>query len=257
MGFALILFKFSIFLLLFIFVYLILTDRYANHYKLYMIFGKKGAGKSTTLAKLARQHINRGWTVYSTEHIDGVYYIPPEMIGFVELVDFNYRPFNINDYPKFLRLFMRIKEFFFPRRPHILLLIDEVGMIYDNRDYKNFKKEVRDWFKLQRHRHVKCYLFSQTFDVDKKLRDLTDQMYLICNLFRVFTYGKRIHKFITIKESMTDDSSSLSEGLKFDSFFMWPFGSRTLTFIPRWTKYFDSFTAPPLPRGTWVRQERK
>jgi len=106
MSFALGLFKFSLFLILFIFIFLLVTDRYANHYKLYMIFGKKGAGKSTTLAKLARQHIKRGWTVYSTEHIDGVYYIPPEMIGFVELVDFNYHPFNINDYPKILRPFI-------------------------------------------------------------------------------------------------------------------------------------------------------
>lgn len=248
--------KFAVYALCFMFVYLVLTDRYANHYKLYMIFGKKGAGKSTTLAKIARKHLKKGWTVYSTEHMDDVYYIPPEWIGFVELEDFNYKSFNASDYHFLLRPFMVFFNWLFPRRPRVLLLVDEAGMIYDNRNFKNFKPQVRDWFKLQRHRHCKCYIFSQTFDVDKKLRDLTDAMYLISNVFRIFTYGKRIHKFITIKESVNDDSSSLVEGMKFDSFFLFFAGSRTLTFIPRWTKYFDSFVAPSLPKGDWKLQNR-
>ena len=42
--------------------------------------------------------------------------------------------------------------------PNSVLLVDEVGMIWDNRQFKNFKPEVRDWFKLQRHYRVKVYL---------------------------------------------------------------------------------------------------
>ena len=34
--------------------------------------------------------------------------------------------------------------------------------------------------------------------------------------------------------------------LKFDSILFFWAGSRTLTFIPHWAKYFDSFAAPPL-----------
>ena len=50
-----------------------------------------------------------------------------------------------------------------------VIFIDEVGMIWDNRDFASFAHCVRDWFKLQRHYKCKVYLFSQSFDIDKKL----------------------------------------------------------------------------------------
>lgn len=234
-------------------LFVLFTQKYANPYKLIMIFGKKGSGKSTTLTKYAINHIKKGWTVYSTESIPGTFLVNPDDIGYVQLEDFNYIPFNPDDYKGLRRLMKRIRNWFVPYGPKILLLVDEVGMIWDNRNFKNFKPEVRNFFKLQRHYHVKCVLFSQTFDIDKKLRDLTDEMYLVRNLLRVFTYGKRIRKFITIRESQTDDSSSLAEGLEFESILLWFLGSRSLTFIPAWSEYFDSFEAPELSRVNYVQ----
>ncbi len=238
--------KIMMFILFVLAVFTLLTQKYVNPYKLIMIFGKKGAGKSTLLTKLALQHIKLGWTVYSTEFIPGTYFIKPEDIGKVELVDFNFKSFDLDDYKGLVKLWKRFWNWLFPHKPKILLLVDEVGMIWDNRDFKNFKTYVRDFFKLQRHRHVKCYLFSQTFDIDKKLRDLTDSMYLIKNVARVFTYGKKIRKYITIKESINDNASTLSEGMEFEPFWLFWMGTRTLTYIPKWSKHFDSFVAPPL-----------
>lgn len=236
-------------------VFLLCTQKYVNPYKLIMIFGKKGSGKSTTLTKLALTHISKGWTVYSTEFIPGTYFITPDMVGKVQLEDFNYKPFNPDNYKGLIKYFMIAKDYFFPRRAKILLLIDEVGMIWDNRDFKNFKTHVRDFFKLERHYYVKCYLFSQTFDIDKKLRDLTDAMYLVSNVARVFVYGKKIRKYITIKESLNDNASTLSEGMEFEPFLLWFLGTRTLTFIPKWSKYFNSFVAPELEKVTFRKQE--
>lgn len=236
-------------------LFLILTEKYTNPYKLIMIFGKKGSGKSTFLTKTALQHIKKGWTVYSTEYIPGTYHIEPEYIGFVQLVDFNYKPFNPDDYKGIVKILKIIRNWIKPYRPKILLLCDEVGMIWDNRNFKNFKPEVRDYFKLERHHYVKCILFSQTFDVDKKLRDLTDSMYLVGNVGRIWSYGKKIRKFITIKESATDDSSTIAEGLKFEPFIFFFLGSRTLTFIPAWSKYFNSFQVEPLPAMKFEKTE--
>lgn len=196
----------------------LLTRQYINPYKLYMVFGKKGSGKSTLLVRLAVKHIKKGWTVYSTEDIA----VP------------GVRKFNVEDIGR--------KSF----DSDSLVLIDEVGMIWDNRNFKSFAEEVRDWFKLQRHYKCKVYLFSQTFDIDKKLRDLTDGLYLCSTKLRVFSWAKRIHRSVTLTKSDADRESRISEDLEFDSILSWPFGGRILTFIPRYAQYFDSHIVPEL-----------
>lgn len=202
---------------LFLFVFNLLTRKYKNPYKLTMIFGKKGSGKSTLMVRLAYQYLRLGWDVYCTERLDGCHYIDYNDIGF----------YNI------------------PEKS--VLLVDEAGMIWDNRNYKNFKVEVRDWFKLQRHYKVKVILFSQTFDVDKKLRDLTDDMYLCVNFMRVFSWAKKIRRKIVLTKPTGDAPARIDEELQFDLFIFWPFGSRILTFIPKYSRYFDSHNCPSLP----------
>ena len=211
-----VLIKFCLLLLAFLFVYHFLTRKYLNPYKLTMVFGKKGGGKTTLMVRLAYKYLSKGWSVYCTEPLDGCYHIDYNDIGF----------YNIP--------------------PNSVLLVDEVGMIWDNRNFKNFKTEVRDWFKLQRHYKVKVFLFSQTFDIDKKLRDLTDDMYLCANLFRVFSWAKRIRRKTILTKPQGESPARIDEELKFDSFLFWPFGARVLTFIPKWAKYFNSHSCPDL-----------
>lgn len=204
-------------------VFCFVTRKYLNPYTLTFIFAKKGQGKSTLLTKVALQHLAKGWTVYSTDPIPGCYYVPVEDVGYYEF------------------------------KPHSLLIIDEIGMIWDNRNFKKFPMEVRDWFKLQRHRHVKVYCASQSFDVDKKIRDLADDMFLLQKKFRIWSYGKRILKILDIVEATGDNNSEsrIVDQLKFDSLLWFFLGSRTLTYIPRWAPYFDSFSAPPLKEKEW------
>lgn len=218
MGF---LFKIGFWLLVFCSVYHFTTRKYLNPYKLTMVFGKKGSGKSTLMVRLAYKYLSKGWNVYCTERLDGCYYVDYNDIGFCNIP------------------------------PNSVLLIDEVGMVWDNRQYKNFKSEVRDWFKLQRHYKVKVYLFSQTFDIDKKLRDLTDDMYLCCNLFRVFSWAKRIRRRTILTKPFGDSPARIDEELKFDLLCFWPFGSRILTFIPKYSRYFDSHACPELKSKDW------
>lgn len=209
-------YKFLFFFILALLVFHLLTRKYLNPYQLIMIFGKKGSGKTTLLTKLAFQHKKKGWKVYSTEDIPGTYKIYPKDIGYTQ----------------------------FPEGS--VLLIDEVGMIWDNRNFKNFDTKVRDWFKLQRHYGCKVYLFSQTFDIDKKLRDLTDSMYLVQKRFRVFSYSKQIYKRTVLNKSSADGPSKIDEDLVFAPFILFWMGSRKFTYIPKYAAYFDSFEAPEL-----------
>lgn len=201
-----------------------LTRKYLNPYKLTMVFGKKGSGKSTLMVRMAYEYLEKGWTVFCTERLDGCVHINYNDIGFKQIP------------------------------PDSLLLIDEVGMIWDNRAYKDFKTEVRDWFKLQRHYKVKVVLFSQTFDIDKKLRDLTDEMFLVSNKLRVFSWAKRIIRTVVLVQPGPDAPARIDEELKYDSLLWWPFGSRILTYIPKWAPYFDSHNCPVLEEKEWEIQ---
>ena len=213
--------KFCFGLILFCIVFDRLTARYLNPFKLTMVFGKKGSGKSTLMVRMAYQYLSKGWTVFCTEKLDGCVHIDYNDIGFKNIP------------------------------PYSLLLVDEVGMIWDNRNYKQFKNEVRDWFKLQRHYKVKVVLFSQTFDIDKKLRDLTDEMFLCCNVLRVFSWAKRITRRVVLVQPGPDTPARIDEELAYDPIIFWPFGSRILTFIPQWAPYFDSHNCPVLPEHEW------
>lgn len=205
------------FVIILMYLFLFLTRKYNNPYKLIMIFGKKGCGKTTYLSKLAYKYRKKGWYVFSTEDIKDTIHISYSDIGHV----------------------------WFPE--HSVILIDEVGMIWDNRNFKNFDTSVRDWFKYQRHNRCIVYLFSQSFDVDKKLRDLTDSMYLLTNVARIFSYGKKINKSIVLNNSTAEAPSNIAENLVFEPFIFFFLGTRTLTFIPRWSKSFNSHTRLNIP----------
>lgn len=194
------------------FVLKIVYKRFNNPYKLYMVFGKKGSGKSSFLAKKAKYYLKKGWTVYTNMDdlsLEGVRHIDASDLGpFVPV-------------------------------PHSVVLLDEVGMLYDNRDYKNFKPAVRDFFKLQRHYQCIVYLASQSFDIDKKLRDLTDEMYLTSCLFGWLGLVRPITKKIGLVEASAQGESRIVDNLKFRFITSWRF-----TFLPRYSKYFESFVLP-------------
>lgn len=193
--------------------------KYRNPYKLFMVFGKKGSGKSTLMCKLALKYSKKGYTVYCNSYIPGTYYFDATDVGF----------------------------YHFPENS--VLLIDEVGMIWDSRDFKSFKKEVRDYFKLQRHYKHIVYLFSQSFDVDKKLRDLTDNMYMITNVMNCFSVARRVTKVITVSHGDKNSSgeSKIIDDYRIDPLIFFMFGSIKFTYIPKYVKYFNSFDVSPLP----------
>lgn len=206
----------QIFIILFVlmFVFHVLTKSYLNPYKLIMVIGKKGSGKTTYLTKQAIKHLRSGWQVYSTVYIPGT------------------NLFEVSDLGKFT----------FP--PDSLVLIDEVGLIWDNRDFSSFPKYVRDFFKFQRQYRIKVILFSQIFDIDKKLRDLTDQMFILTNQLRVFSVARRIVKNITIYKGGEGRPSTLADDFTYAPLLS-P-SSIDITWIPRWTVFFKSFNPPYL-----------
>ena len=190
------------------------VKEFSNPFKLIMIIGKKGSGKSTDICKLNLKYRNKGWTTYCTEPVPDSYLVDPDNIGYVE----------------------------FEKRS--VLFIDEIGIIWHSRDFKKFAKEVREWFKLQRHRHMIVYCYSQSFDIDKSLRDLCDEIWIAKKFFGLITVKKKVIKEIGIVEATAEGESRFVDNLKLLPWFI-P-GARKFTYIPKYARYFDSFAAPEL-----------
>lgn len=208
-------FSFLYCILLFYFVFMFFKFR--NPYRLIMIFGKKGSGKTTLITKLAYKAYKSGRPVFSTIYTPFSQQFDVQLIG----------------------------EYVFPERS--VVLIDEVGMIWDNRNFKQFRTDVRDYFKLQRHYKNTVYLFSQSFDVDIKLRNLTDHMYLVKCYFGFISVARKIRRNIVLVEATAEGESRIADNLEFTSILTWLFDGAIFTWVPHWVKYFDSYERSDLP----------
>lgn len=193
----------------------IIVRKYNNPYKLTFLFGKKGSGKSTYMVKCMKKDIRRGWTVY-TNMAD---------------VKLNVRFFDINDLSKCT-----------PDK-HSSIYIDEAGLIWDNRNFKNFDKGYTEFFKLQRKYECKMMINSQSFDIDLKIRQLVDSMILFTSIGGFLSFGRPIIRSVTLTEPVGDAESRVADRLRFDRFWKWK-----ITLLPRYFKYFDSFAAPARPK---------
>lgn len=207
----------------FIFIVAIWSRKYINRYRLYMVFGKKGSGKTTYMTKLAVRYHKKGWHVFSNVEMPYAQVIDVQELG--KLV---------------------------PPRDSVLL-IDEVGIIWDNRNFKAFRDDVRNYFKFQRQYRNIVYLFSQTFDIDLKLRNLTDAMYLCVSPIPILSVVKRIKRNIVLVQPVADAEGKISDSLEFVPMWKNLFGAKAVqfTFIPFWAKYFKSFNPPALPEFTY------
>lgn len=189
-----------------------LQSKFMSPYTLTYIFGLKGAGKSTFMLKMMLRDMKNGWQIYTNMmdvNLPGVHLFPTE-----ELVS-------------------RVPP------PYSAIYIDEAGLVWDNRSFKEFDKGYTEYFKLQRKYKNKVVINSQALDVDKKIRDLVDRMYLMTNVFGCIGIARPLKRTIKVLEAQGNSESRLAMNLTFEgitkSSFFW---------MPKYWKYFDSFQAP-------------
>lgn len=196
-----------------------------------LFFGLPGAGKTTALTYHALQFARPGSKYKNVYHnvkslsVPGTTYIDNECIGKYDL-------------------------------SHSLILIDEAQLFADNRDYKAFPKELKEFFFMHRHINVDIFLYSQQWDsLDRKIRSITDRVYYI---YKTKITGIFISKYYRIPYGIIipdpkKNQQSLGEiiqGYCKPNIFVRLFGTKRL-FRPKYYKYFNSFEQPtqysPLP----------
>lgn len=184
-------------------------------------FGLPGCGKSTLLAKIATKELKRihkGKSRYrrvlSNYYIKGCQKLVFSELGRVDMSE-------------------------------SLILIDEISLDADSRDYKEFSKHFKQFFILHRHYGTDIIYATQQYDgVDRKIRELTHNLYYMKKIGPI-TYATTIFRKITISED-----SEIKMGYVFPSLMkILTDLKNTMIFCwrPRYYKYFDSFDAPELP----------
>lgn len=150
-------------LLLLLVVLYILDLKLKNPYKLYVIIGNKGTGKTAYMTSLAYKYAKKGYNVFT-----------------------NFGIFN--------PLPLEYWEMDFPAKS--VLFIDEVGLVHDNRSFKTFPQNCAEFYKYQRKNKLIIYMASQTVDIDKKIRDLADYHILLRRFLPIVfpVYYRRINK---------------------------------------------------------------
>ena len=178
-------------------------------------FGVPGSGKTTFAAWLTRHDLRRGGKVWSNVPITGAYKLEPK-----------------DDIGKHMICGGRV-------------IIDEAGLEYNNRDFKEFSKNSLYFYKYHRHYECAVDIFSQGYnDMDKKLRDLAQRLYVVRkSILPWFVYRRRIRKKVGINEytkEIIDDYE----------FVPW---SRKYIFCPPLWKMFNTISRKPLEEKEWER----
>lgn len=202
-----------------LFIFERVTRKYDNPYKVYFLMGLMGSGKSTFIAKKSIFFQKRGRKVYSNIVIPGnIYFDADDVVG-----NFSFEPESV-------------------------VFIDEVGTIWDNRDFAKFPKNVRDFFVYARQHRLLIYLFSQSYDIDKKIRDRNHGIYLIKRFCRVWSVARKVYKVQSIGHNM-EGSGTIIDDYQYASIIdCLLFGGWEWTFIPRWTSFFESYNPKVMPK---------
>lgn len=189
-------------------------------------FGLPGCGKSTFLAKIARKAIRSGRydKVFCNFYVDGTYQLNPDDLG---QFDFS----------------------------NCLILIDEITLFFDSRDFKKFQQHQKEFFLMHRHYGVDIVYFTQQYDgVDKKIRDITQTLYHVKRT-GCASLARCIHRTLDVN----NDTKEIVYGYYINKGFfgfitsLFSRGEWQFCFRPLYYKYFDSFDRIDLPKKDFVK----
>lgn len=133
-----------------------------------------------------------------------------------------------------------------------LCIFDESALDFGNRDYKNFPKHISDHLRLHGHMFEDWVFFSQSFDIDKTIRNLTPELRYLkkCTIWPNMVKSLRIVKFMQVNE----ESHDLVDGFQFDPWYLRIFTTKRY-YLPFYWGLFDSWDCPELEQKEFKRYE--
>lgn len=182
-------------------------------------FGLPGSGKTTFLTMLAQKELkkirknkSRYDKVLTNFYCDGCYKIDYKDLGH----------FSIEN---------------------SLILLDEITLYADSRDFKQFDKFHKSFFLLHRHYNCDVIYFTQQYDgVDKKIRDITSSLYRVKKVAFI-SIATQIYRCLDINEQ----TKEIVQGYRFPNIIERIFCRvHRYCLRPLYYKFFDSWERPDL-----------
>ena len=147
------------------------------------IFGLPGSGKSLLLGLLADRAVNHKSINYKTM-----------TVGTVGKYDKVYTNFPFTG-----AYSLDFDKLGFADYHNCLILIDEIMMLADSRNFKNFGENLKFFFSMHRHFDIDLVYASQCYDdVDKKIRGVTDRLYYVDDSYFNFMRVRQIVSYFDV-----------------------------------------------------------
>lgn len=178
----------------------------------------RGSGKSSTAQYIILDNISKGKKVFSNMSFFGAYKLDLDDLGKYDLVDEN---------------------------EECVLIIDEAGICFNNRDWKGLPKNVLEFLKYHRHYRCDVYFFSQAADMDKSIRDLSQSWYKVIKLPLLLNkFSALIPVDVTLVVQGGDWKLNYEPNR---NIFNWVY----IPIYKTW-KYYNSFSRPTLEKKEFV-----
>lgn len=151
-------------------------------------FGVPGSGKTSMAALLSKYSQKENVTVLSNFQLKGAYKVDASDLG---VVDMSFDGYGCH------------------------AILDEASSDFDSRNFKGFaKSEAKDYFSFHRHQNNMVDVFSQGYDIDKRIRDRASASGLFhLKRFPIpgFVFYRQIRKVLFIKK----DDKQMIDGFKY------------------------------------------
>ena len=184
-----------------------------------LIFGLPGSGKSLLLSYIAHRAINNKRINFRGFHISTLH----------ELPDFDKYDKVYTNFPCEGGYKLDFEALGYVDYHNCLMLIDEVQLFADSRNFKNFGDNLKLFFSLHRKFKIDVVMCTQSLSaVDARLRSLTQSLY----------YVDSLGKFIRVREiiSYLDVNRTIQEGYEYARGF-----NTKYFFAPKLYKFNDTF----------------